>query len=275
MRKRNGALLGGALVLAVLASLVLFSSCGVKKRLDAAKDALNSVKDLGQELATEAASGDSGQKSPDREEAEALLAKAESLPSLSFTESVTVEGKSFTSQVVMKGDKLLRRTSRDGSETIALVEGSSITFVDMGNKQGMKQETDSPADARGLISILSGNLFLQPEAILRDNDDIKKAGTETVNGIPCEVFEAKFGILTAAVVYKVWVSRDYGITIKAIIAGKESGKKLEEGYRFEVSNLKTSGITDADFKLPAGIEITDMATIGQQLEGMEGFASDE
>jgi outer membrane lipoprotein-sorting protein len=259
---------------ALAAAAGLAVSCGVRKKADAAKSAIEGAKALGREL-----SGDAGKSKGGAEERAAvdkLMRKAGALSGVSYRETASYEGKQIKGEIFVKGGKTLRHSWQDGNEYLALVEGSSITFVDMKGKSGFKQATDSPEDARGMIDILSGNLFIRPDKMLKENEDLRKTGSETVSGQPCEVYEIKYGLFGASAAVKVWLSKEYGIVMKASLSGVQDGKDTQ-AYTYEITGFSASGVSDSDFKLPGDVQIIDMASIGKDAPVLteEAAASEE
>jgi hypothetical protein len=252
-------------VLAALALAAIFAallpSCGLKKKIDAAKSAaetLTKIAETGLDAAKDAAaaegSGANGAESPLTPEL--LLQKYPS--GLTYVETVGSGSATITNEYALAKDRAALRTKHEGGSFRVIIDGAKLTIIDEGAKSGFAQNVSSFHDALSLANVLTGNVFVDPGAILSDGEGVKKTGSETVNGQACSVYEAGYALLLANATYKLWKSEALGVVVRGRLAAKGEGAG-NESYSYDLTGIKPGAPAAELFAVPAGVSVVDPA----------------
>lgn len=176
---------------------------------------------------TQATSGDS---------LSALLTKAQSVSAVKYTQVITPSGGTPMTQVVsVKKNKMRMEMSFQGVSSIGLVDLDTQTMYVYMPAQNMAMKVTMDQASKPATQEVSSIAANSP----------KKVGSETIDGIACDVYEYNFENGTA----KMWISKDHGLPVRV--------ENTVEGIEttFEYKNYDFSDIPDSMFELPGGVQI--------------------
>ncbi|MFZ7102915.1 MAG: LolA family protein [Peptococcaceae bacterium] len=224
--------------------ICLVTSCGGKKTSEQASSPGETISQDNEDSTPDtSAPGDS---SPRQEDSLARLFSKAKSAELAFdftavTPDATVEGKQW-----IKGKKFRNEITIEGETLIMIVDfdkEESYQYIPAEN-MAIKMDISEAAD-----------LYQDPEEYL-ENEDFQNAQiieTTTYEGLKCQVVFHEDPDGTAT---KLWVSEEYGIPLRIEEVDHEGGQT-----QVEYKNIKTGPLSDNLFQLPAGVEVTDMGQL--------------
>lgn len=182
--------------------------------------------------------------------------------SVTYDQKMTTGGKVIPSKVKSRDGLFRIESVVDGMQSIVIRTAGGEIYQYMPAEQmamklpkfdGLSGPTDEAAD---YLSYLK-------------QQNAQQLGTETVNGLPCEVYQ--FADASSGAMTKVWVWQ-----------GKQFPVKMEQDtpqgrVTAEFSNIQLGAmIPDAAFELPDGLQVMDMGAmgglLGQMMQGGAGAA---
>lgn len=175
-----------------------------------------------------------------------LMSKGEKVAGFSYDYVMeqTIDGNKvkMTGKVFSSGQKTRNESAIDGQKMIVITDGEAKVMYNYnpGQNSAMKISFD-------------GNKGANTPAKFDGKTDaakVKILGTDTYDGIKCKILsiEGERGEAT-----KMWVREDYGLPVK-IETVMPNGKMT-----MEHKNMKIGPQPAELFKLPSGVEITDMS----------------
>jgi hypothetical protein len=163
----------------------------------------------------------------------------------------TMDAKKDTGKMYVKKDRIRMDADQGGKSVASIIRlDKGVMWVMMDNKQYMEM---GPVDMKDMPQFNK-----EAEKMF----DIKKLGKEKVNGYDCEVVEYVYKNKSLGSM-KQWMSDKLGYPIKT-----EYNKDTESGFVQELKNIKTGGVSDALFEIPAGYTKFDMMNMMQGGKGM-------
>jgi len=195
-----------------------------------------------------------GSQSAKEESVADIFAKGKKVDGMYYEYTLTTKGAAMSGKVWMQGKKMKTETAFEGQNMISFIDGDTNTFITYNpdQKTAMKitsppteQTTETPTDFTNEI----------------DTTKTKVLETTTYDGLKCKVIEVADA--DGKTMVKAWVSVDYGIPLRIETTDAENGKTV-----MEYKNLKVGPIPAETFKLPAGVEVTDMSEMMKNMPQM-------
>ncbi|RJQ26825.1 MAG: outer membrane lipoprotein carrier protein LolA [Peptococcaceae bacterium] len=180
-----------------------------------------------------------------------LFAKGQTTSGMSYEYILTTASGVMKGKVWLQGNKIKTDATVAGKQMISFFDGDSNTIV-----------TYYP-DQNKAVKLSADK---QPKTVLTPGEytggvDLNKAKVlETVDydGVRCRVV-AVSGAGSGEEV-RMWVREDYGLPIRVEVASAAGGKTV-----MEYKNLQVGSLPPDTFKLPAGVEVTDINKMMEQL----------
>ena len=159
----------------------------------------------------------------------------------------TTQGRNVTNGKVSLKDELFRvETTADGQMAV-IIHNREGTFTVMPS-EGMAMRL--PATHPGQGPIRGANNYSD----YLQQHQAQRIGAETIDGRACEIY--RFSDPEAGGTVTAWVWKDKMFPVRYEIDG-DDGKTL-----IELSNIQlNANIPDADFELPAGVQVMDMGAL--------------
>ena len=182
--------------------------------------------------------------------------------SVTYDQTMTTGGKVIPSKVKSRDGLFRIESVVDGMQAVTIRTANGEIYQYMPAEQmamklpkfdGLSGPTDEAAD---YLSYLK-------------KQNAQSLGTETVNGLPCEVYQ--FADASSGATTKVWVWKDRQFPVKMV-------RDTPQGpVTAEFSNIQLGAvIPDAAFVLPDGVQVMDMGMmgglLGQMMQGGAGAA---
>ncbi len=180
-----------------------------------------------------------------------IIAKGKKVEGMSYDYTLTSKDGNMTGKVWMQGKMMKSETVMAGQKMISYIDGSTNTFI-----------TYNPADntAVKITSQPTGASTETPTDFTDDIDTakIKVLETTTYEGFKCKVVE--IADKDGKIINKAWISVDYGVPLRIETTDPVNGNTV-----MEYKNLKVEAVPAETFKLPAGVEVTDMSEMMKNL----------
>lgn len=172
-----------------------------------------------------------------------LLVKREKITAFSYDYVMTNSEGSITGKLWVDGSKMRSESLMANQKTIAIVDGQAMYVYIPDQKQAMKMPYDKnkPANTPGTYT----------EPI--DATKLKLLETVNYDGSPCKVVSAKTEDKQET---KIWLRVSDGFLMKVEFVG-DDGDKIVMEYK----NVKVGPVPAELFRLPAGVQIMDMADL--------------
>ena len=179
-----------------------------------------------------------------------LIAKGKKVEGMSYDFVMTAKDHSMNGKTWVQGKKVKTETVIEGQKMISIFDGDNFYSYNSEQNQALKitpdksKQTETPMD-------YTEDLDSKP-------DKIKILETTVYDGVKCKVVM----IMTAdgKDQMKMWLREDYGTPIR-VETTEPDGSKMVMEYK----NLKFGPQPPETFKLPDGIEITDMSKMMEQM----------
>ncbi len=167
-----------------------------------------------------------------------ILGKAAGIPSMKYEMVTTLNNQTTTATVWVKNKKMRMETTEQGQNVIILIDTNAKTMYMYSPEQNMAFKMDFSQAPQSATN--------EADAILQYTPTV--VGTETINGIPCEViqYNAK-GEMTKA---WIWQAKGLPVRVQATTAQGTSTTDFK--------NYDFSDIPDSQFALPAGVQVTTL-----------------
>ncbi len=159
----------------------------------------------------------------------------------------STRGQSATGAIYVKG-KNVRQEVKVGGNTQITIFNAQKKMVWVANP-AQKKYIGTPIPAKELAAVVDQARGLPPFAALAKRGFIvKKLGTETVNGYPCDKTQVTSKDGKAKMV--IWYSKKLGLAMKGEITSPSGKQTITQ--RQEYKNVKERKLSDSLFLPPAG-----------------------
>lgn len=157
-------------------------------------------------------------------------------------------GQTSTGKIFIKGTKHRNEINSPEGKHITIMDSAAKKYWVLMPDQKMYMEMQ-PTGAMAAMN--------RDEKEIETMADRKLIGTEKIDGYDCEKWlytykDKKMGTTTQ------WISKEIGFPIRTVYEGSSEGKMV-----MELKNIKTGGIPDSTFSIPAGYK-------KMQMPGMPG-----
>ena len=179
-----------------------------------------------------------------------LFAKGKVIEGMSYDYTVTSGAETFTGKFWMQGNKIKNEFSAGGQKMVMIFDGNAYYNYMPDENTAIKIASDTSKKIETPLEYTK-EVDTQP-----DKYKIKEA--VTYDGMKCKlvVIIAPDGKEQM----KMWVSEEYGIPVRVESGGVDGNKTV-----IEYKNIEINKISADTFKLPGGVEITDMGNVMQQM----------
>lgn len=179
-----------------------------------------------------------------------LLAKSRNLPGLTYDYVISAQEGQITGKMWVADKKMKIETSIQNQKM--------ITIIDEGEKV---MHTYMPAQNMAMkIAFNPEKGAKSPNQYSAEIDTTKTKVLErvTYEGVSCKVLQIQDADGTART--KMWVREDYGLPVR-VETNEPGGNKTVVEYK----NLQVGPVSAGTFQLPAGVTITDMSEMMNNL----------
>ncbi|TEB09433.1 LolA family protein [Pelotomaculum propionicicum] len=197
------------------------------------------------------ASQSTGTQSAKEESIGDIIAKGKKVEGMSYEYTLTSKDGTMTGKVWMQGKMMKSETVMAGQKMISYIDGNTNTFITYNPDENTAMKITSPPTGQSTETPTDFTDEIDPAKL-------KVLETTTYEGYKCKVVESTSQ--DGKVVEKVWVSVDYGIPLRIETTDSVNGNTV-----MEYKNLKVGSIPAETFKLPAGVEVTDMSEMMKNL----------
>lgn len=194
---------------------------------------------------------------------EELFAKGEKVDGLSYDYSMTAGEMSMEGKVWLQGKKMKTESTVAGQNTITFFDGDTNTVILYNPTENSAMKI--AADTEGQDSVSDTPLDYTSD--IEDTSTVKELETEVYDGVKCRVVEVTDGDKSVS---KMWIREDHGIPMRIELIDPDGAKSV-----MEYKNMKIGSIAADVFQLPAGIEITDMSEMINQMQQLPGMPGEE
>jgi len=179
-----------------------------------------------------------------------LLGKGKQLTGLSYDYVLTAKEGQMTGQMWIDGKKIRSETVLQNRKIISIIDGDANVAYTYMPEQGMaiKMALDKAKTAE------------PPNRYISDVDTAKVKVLETTmyDGARCRVLLVQRADGKGET--KLWLREDYGIPAKVETVDSSGSKTV-----MEYKNIKVGQVPAEKFQLPAGVKVTDMSGMMQQV----------
>jgi outer membrane lipoprotein-sorting protein len=180
-----------------------------------------------------------------------LFAKGQKLEGISYDCVVSNNGKTtMTGKFWLQGNKMKYDVTVEGQNMITLIDGDSFIGYNPNEKVAYKITVDKANQAK------TPNDYLQEAN--SQIDKYKSLETTLYDGAMCRVISVTGP--DGKELTKMWVREDYGIPVKVETVGSDGSISV-----LEYKNVKIGAIPDSTFKLPDGVQVTDINDLTKQI----------
>jgi len=179
-----------------------------------------------------------------------LLSKGRNLPGLTYDYVMTAKDTKMNGKVWVAGKKIKSEMVMENQKIISILDGDANVLYSYMPEQNMAMK----------MAFDPSKVSKSPDQYSKELDaaKIKVLETTTYDGIRCKVLlmqETEGKGQT-----KMWVREDYGIPLRVEVTDP-SGESMVMEYK----NIKIGAQSADIFKLPAGVEVTDMSEMMKNL----------
>ncbi|MDD4335594.1 MAG: hypothetical protein PHY77_08315 [Desulfotomaculaceae bacterium] len=200
-----------------------------------------------------------GQPAAKNETLEDLFAKGKKVEGLFYDYSMTADEMTMNGKVWLQGKKMKTEITAAGQNTITFFDGDSNTVILYNPAENSAMKIG--ADRGGQDTVSDTPLDYTDD--IKDISMVKELEKVVYDGVKCRVVEVDDGDKTVS---KMWIHADYGIPMRIESTGADGEK-----FVMEYKNMKIGSIAADVFKLPAGIEITDISAMMEQMQQLPGM----
>jgi len=184
-----------------------------------------------------------------------LFTKGQKLEGISYDCVVSEKGNAeLNSKVWIQGSKMKFEVTVDGQNMISFIDGDSVIGYNSNENTAFK------------ISIDKAKQSKTPNDYLKEAnsqvDKYKSLETIVYDGVKCRVIS--LAAPDGKELTKMWVREDYGIPVKVETLGPDGNKSV-----LEYKNIKVGPLPEGIFKLPEGVQVTDISELTKQLTNIE------
>jgi len=189
-----------------------------------------------------------------------IFAKGGKIDGLSYDYTATTSDMTMNGKVWMQGKKMKTESTIGGENVVSFFDGDTNTVIiyNPAEKTAMKMSAGQAEDQKAISDT--------PVDYASDIDQtsVKELETVVYEGVKCRVVEVTEKDSQA--VAKMWIREDYGIPMRVESTDPTGGK-----FVMEYKNMKVGSIGADVFQLPAGVEVTDMSEMLNQLQQLPGM----
>ena len=179
-----------------------------------------------------------------------LISKGKKVEGMSYDFVMTAKDGSVSGKTWIRGDKVKTEVVTEGQKMITIFDGDTIYAYNAEQNLAYKlspdksKKTETPMDYTGDLDSKS--------------DKIKILETTVYEGVKCKVV----AVMSAdgKEQMKMWLREDYGIPMRVESTESDGSKTI-----MEYKNLKVEPQPEETFKLPDGVQITDMNQMMKQM----------
>lgn len=180
-----------------------------------------------------------------------LFAKGQKLEGISYDCVVSEKGNiTVNSKVWMQGSKMKVEATIEGQTMITFIDGDSVIGYNPDQKTAFKLSIDKAKQAK------TPNEYLKEAN--SQTDKFKSIETIVYDGVKCRVISSTG--TDGKELTKMWIREDCGIPVKVETVGPDGNKSV-----LEYKNMKVGALPEGTFKLPDGVQITDISELTKQL----------
>ena len=179
-----------------------------------------------------------------------LFAKGKKLEGLSYDYAYTDKEASMNGKGWVQSNKFKMESTVEGKKMITIFDGDSFIGYDPAQNTAFKLSPDKAKQTKTPADIVSENES--------KGDKIKVLETVTYDGVKCRVISLTEADGKAQT--KMWIREDYGIPIRVEVNETNGSKSV-----LEYKNVKVGALPADTFKLPAGVQVTDISQITGQV----------
>jgi len=193
-------------------------------------------------------------QTPKEETISELFAKGQKLEGITY-DCIVSEKESviLNSKVWMQGSKMKMEVVVEGQTMITFIDGDSIISYNPEQKTAFKLSIDKAKQAK------------TPNELLKEAnsqaDKYKSVETIVYDGVKCRVISLAGPDGKEST--KMWIREDNGIPVKVETVGPDGTISV-----LEYKNMKVGPLPEDTFKLPDGVQITDMSELSKLLPQM-------
>ena len=179
-----------------------------------------------------------------------LIAKGKKVESMNYDFVITSKDSSMNGKTWVQGNKVKTEVVTEGQKMITIFDGDTIYTYSPEQNLAYKlspdksNKTETPND--------------YTEDLDSESDKIKILETTVYDGVKCKVVEVISAESKEQM--KMWLREDYGIPMR-VESTESNGSKTVMEYK----NLNVEPQPDETFKLPDGVQITDMNQMMKQM----------
>lgn len=180
-----------------------------------------------------------------------LFTKGQNIEGISYDCVISEKGNTaLNSKVWIQGSKMKFEVTIDGQNMITILDGDSVIGYNPDEKTAFKLPIDKAKQSK------TPNDYLKEAN--SQSDKLKSQETIVYDGVKCRVIS--LAAPDGKEITKMWVREDYGIPVKVETVGTEGNKNV-----LEYKNIKVGPLPEDIFKLPAGVQVTDISELTKQL----------
>ena len=188
---------------------------------------------------------------PKEESISELFAKGQKLEGISYDCVVSEKGNlALNNKVWMQGNKLKIEVTVEGQTMITFIDGDSVIGYNPDEKTAFKLSIDSSKQAK------TPNDYLKEAD--SQTDKFKFLEATVYDGVKCRVISSSGP--DGKELTKMWIREDLGIPVKVETFGPNGNIST-----LEYKNMKVGPLPVETFKLPDGVQITDISELTKQL----------
>lgn len=181
-----------------------------------------------------------------------LFSKGQNVEGFSYEYVLSINGtQTFSGKVSVQGYKMRMESTVEGQKMITIADGQSFIGYNPDQNMAYKISVDQTQQAKTPAEYLK-------EASV-ETEKFKTLETTVYEGMKCRVVSLEG--TTGQEQMKMWISEDYGIPVRVETVTVDGSKTV-----IEYKNLKVGKLPEDTFKLPAGVQVTDMNDLTKQLQ---------
>lgn len=190
-------------------------------------------------------------QTPKQETISELFARGQKLEGISYDCVVSEKGNApLNSKVWMQGTKMKVEITIEGQTMITFIDGNSVIGYNPDQKTAFKLSIDKTKQAK------TPNEYLKEAN--SQTDKFKNLEPTVYDGVKCRVISSVGS--DGKELTKMWIREDYGIPVKVETIGSDGNISV-----LEYKNMKVGPLPEGTFKLPDGVQITDISKLTEQL----------
>lgn len=179
-----------------------------------------------------------------------LLSKGKNVEGLYYEYKVTAKDMTMTGKMWLAGNKMKTEAQAEGQKVVTIFDGETYYTYMPDQNMAIKITADK------------SNKVSTPVDYTKDADTrpdkYKLLETVVYEGVKCKVVMVTGP--DGKEQMKMWVHEEYGIPLRVELTETDGSKSV-----LEYKNLKVGPQTPETFKLPAGVQVTDM---GEMMKNM-------